>query len=111
MSKAPFKEFYFYDDITYCTNKKCRDRFTCIRYMSKKEPYCFQFTLQKILDKYTCDNYLKYVVWRDIKGKEYTLEEITDQHLLAIIIHLYERNAIKVAKEFSKEARKRKLIK
>ena len=75
------------------------------------------FTKNDKYNKEECEHYHPYYVWRDFTGKSYLLKDITNNHLLAIIIHLYERyingetTIIGYIKEFSKEARKRKLIK
>lgn len=118
MSKIPFKDFYTTEDIAKCTNKQCKDRCNCFRYMGKSDAdWQSMLTIKGKLNKDTCDCYWPYHIWRDASGKEYLLKEIVDQHLLAIIIHLFERiqfngedNLIKLVKEFIKEARKRKLI-
>ena len=115
---TPFKDFLLTSDMTKCKNKKCKDRLSCYRYMGKPDKYWqFYFTKNDKYNKEECEHYHPYYIWRDFTGKPYLLSDITDRHLLAIIIHLYERyingetTIIGYIKEFSKEARKRKLIK
>lgn len=114
---TPFKNFLYAYDMTICKNKKCADRLSCYRYMGKREQFQYYFTNIKKCNKEECNYYHPYYVWYDSTGKSYLLKDITNNHLLAIIIHLYERyingetTIISYIKEFSKEARKRKLIK
>lgn len=114
---VPFKNFYQANDITLCKNKKCEDRLSCIRYMYKPDQYWqFYFKENTKCNKDICPHYFPLFVWSDAKNNRYILKDISNNHLLAIIIHLYERyingetHLLKLAKEFSKEARKRKLI-
>ena len=116
---TPFKNFLYTSDMTMCKNKKCKDRLSCFRYMGKPEQFQFYFTnTEKCSNKEKCLHYYPYYIWSDLTGKQYLLKDITDNHLLAIIVHLYDRyvvygetGTLKYIKEFKKEAIKRKLIK
>ena len=115
---TPFKDFLLTFDMTKCKNKKCKDRLSCYRYMGKPNRYRQSyFTKNNKYNKEECEYYHPYYILYDLAGKPYLLKDIADSHLLAIIIHLYERyvsgetTIIGYIKEFSKEARKRKLIK
>lgn len=119
MSNVPFKHFYEEEDISFCNNKQCKDKHNCFRYMAKSNDYWhYLIKIEGKLNKDNCDAYWPFYVWRDASGKEYLLKDINDNHLLCIIIHLFERiefnnedKLIKLVKEFIKEARRRKIYK
>lgn len=111
----PFKDFKVLEDVCKCSNAKCKYRFNCIRYMAKNSEWQ---SITKFDNKESCDHYIPYYVWKDSEGRKYLLEDIENNHLMAIIIHLYERYIISnnmvelnLAKEFTKEAKRRRIIK
>ena len=110
--KRPFKEYYSGEDITMCNNSNCKDRHTCYRYMARRTSFQSMFMSKTAKSKEDYNSYTELIVWTDARGKQYTLDEISDSHLLNIIIHLFERNNcnsqdVRLAKEFIKEARRR----
>lgn len=116
MKNKPFKNFYLAEDICKCKNKKCKSRFDCFRYMSKSTQWQ-SMTTYRGTDKHDCENYIPYYIWKDANNKNYLLKDITDQHLMSIIVHIYQRivenkeiRLCKLVKEFVKEAKIRKII-
>ena len=127
--KQPFFGFYPAEDICKCSNTKCKKRIKCFRYMGGNTEWQSVATFG---GGKSC--FLPYYVWGTSDGKKLMLKEIKDDHLKNIIIHLFERaqvifdeepgqgegylaalkyaeNSIKIAKEFIKEARIRKIYK
>lgn len=130
---TPFFGFYPAEDICKCTNGSCAMRMNCFRFMGGNTEWQ---SISKFHNKKEegCEHYLPYYVWRSGNGKNLMLYQIDDDYLKNIIIHLLERaldieqeiekrpeekevfslfvkNSILVAREFIKEARKRKIYK
>lgn len=115
MKKRPFEGYYELHDVCHCSGKRCKKKYDCLRYMAKKDGVYSQTTF----NPKDCDYFYPMKVWGTYLGRRMMLSEITDQHLMAIIVHLYERktrgdiitgNFDKIIAEFTKEAIRRKLM-
>ena len=112
MKKPPFYNFFEAEDICRCPGIRCKKKADCLRYMAKRE----EVHSNARFGGNNCEYFIPMVVWRTAEGKELMLSQITDHHLLAIIIHLYERQDCgnmavkKYIIEFTKEAVRRGLI-
>lgn len=118
--KIPFKNFFESYDTCKCRNTKCKDRFSCFRYMSKPiKNWQAYFIGQRKQEDKSCKDFAPLYIYRDKNGKNLMLHEIDDKYLMKIIINFYHDMFVdkkyndikfKFLKEFEKEAKKRKLI-
>lgn len=99
MKKPPFYNFFEAEDICRCKGLRCKKKTDCLRYMAKREEVCSNAGF----GGKNCEYFMPMAVWRTAKGKELMLSQITDQHLLAIIIHLYERQSVFRTDTYSKD--------
>ena len=115
MKKRPFEGYYEIYDVCHCTGKGCDKKYDCLRYMAKKDGIYSQTTF----NPEGCDYFYPMLVWGTYLGRRKMLSEITDKHLMAIIVHLYERKANgdiisgnfdDLIAEFTKEAVRRELM-
>lgn len=116
MSKLrPFQDFYLAEDICKCNNKQCKQKYNCFRFMGKSTDWQSMTTFE---GGKNCENFMPFYVWKTGDDKSLMLKDITDDHLKNIIIHLFERSHntnyirerdTKLALEFIKEARRRKI--
>ena len=111
----PFEGYYEIHDVCHCTGKGCDKKYDCLRYMAKKDGIYSQTTF----NPEDCDYFYPMLVWGTYLGRRKMLSEITDKHLMAIIVHLYERKANgdivsgeldDLIAEFTKEAVRRELM-
>lgn len=130
-SKEPFFNFYPAEDICKCKNDKCKQCTKCFRFMGASTEWQSMSTFE---GGKKCKNFMPYIVWKSGDGQFFTLDEINNDYLKNIIIHLlersvlttesleenmssdiylkqleYARKSVQIAKEFIKEARKRKI--
>lgn len=120
MRNKPFQNMFPAEDICKCNNTKCREKGSCFRFMGASTEYQSMSTFGTEKGE-KCTNFYPYYVWRSAEGKNLMLKDIDNDYLKNIIIHLFERadneqfegdfakNSILIAREFIKEAKRRKI--
>lgn len=115
MKKRPFQDYYELYDTCRCSGKDCDKKYDCLRYMAKRDGIFSQANF----NPKDCEYFYPMKVWGTYLGRMKMLSEITDQHLMAIIVHLYERKTRgdiiagsfdSIIAEFTKEAIRRNLM-
>lgn len=115
MKKRPFQNYYHLYDVCRCRGVRCKKKYDCLRYMAKIDGYYSQTDF----NPENCEHFYPMKVWTTSLGEDKMLSEITNEHLMAIIVHLYERRQKRCAQkgildglieEFTKEAVRRELM-